>query len=179
MVNSASDWGQGAYAALAEAGVRQLPYVPDGGLDTLVRRCEEDNQMLPTLLSSEQEGIGVAAGAWLGGERSALLMQSSGVGNCINALSLVRTCRFPLLMIVTMRGEWREFNPWQMPMGQNVGAHLKQAGVIVERVEQPEVAGETVAGAAALAFETMSPVAVLIAQRAIGVKHFSEAVEDA
>ncbi len=82
-------------------------------------------------------------------------------------------------MIVTMRGEWREFNPWQMPMGQNVGAHLKQAGVIVERVEQPEVAGETVAGAAALAFETMSPVAVLIAQRAIGVKHFSEAVEDA
>ncbi len=160
--------------ALAEAGVRQLPYVPDGGLDTLVRLCEEDNQMRLTLLSSEQEGVGVAAGAWLGGERSALLMQSSGVGNCINALSLVRTCRFPLLMIVTMRGEWREFNPWQMPMGQNAGAHLAQAGVIVERVEEPGAAGEMVAGAAALAFETMSAVAVLIAQRVIGVKSFSE-----
>ncbi|MBT7292747.1 MAG: phosphonopyruvate decarboxylase, partial [Rhodospirillaceae bacterium] len=113
MVNSPPDWGEGAHKALAEAGVRQLPYVPDGGLDGLLRRCEQDNQMRPTMLSSEQEGIGVAAGAWLGGERSALLMQSSGVGNCINALSLVRTCRFPLLMIVTMRGEWREFNPWQ------------------------------------------------------------------
>ena len=172
MTDIVADWGQGAHSALVEAGIRQLPYVPDGGLDTLLRLCEEDNQMRPTMLSSEQEGVGVAAGAWLGGERSALLMQSSGVGNCINALSLVRTCRFPLLMIVTMRGEWREFNPWQLPMGQNVGAHLEQAGVIVERVESAEAAGETVTGAAALAFETMSAVAVLIGQRAIGVKHF-------
>ena len=166
MVNSLLDWGEGAHKALAKAGVRQLPYVPDGGLDGLLRLCEEDNQMRPTMLSSEQEGIGVAAGAWLGGERSALLMQSSGVGNCINALSLVRTCRFPLLMIVTMRGEWREFNPWQLPMGQNAGAHLEQAGVIVERVEKAEAAGEAVASAAALAFETMSAVAVLIARKA-------------
>ncbi len=178
MVNSLLDWGEGAHKALAKAGVRQLPYVPDGGLDGLLRLCEEDNQMRPTMLSSEQEGIGVAAGAWLGGERSALLMQSSGVGNCINALSLVRTCRFPLLMIVTMRGEWREFNPWQLPMGQNAGAHLEQAGVIVERVEKAEAAGEAVASAAALAFETMSAVAVLIAQRAIGVKHFGGDGED-
>jgi sulfopyruvate decarboxylase alpha subunit len=179
MPNSAPDWGQGAYAALAEAGVRQLPYVPDSGLNTLLGLCEADNRMRPTMLSSEQEGVGVAAGAWLGGERAALLMQSSGVGNCINALSLVRTCRFPLLMIVTMRGEWREFNPWQLPMGQNAGAHLAQAGVIVERVETPEAADAMVAAAAALAFETMSAVAVLIAQRAIGVKHFTGAAEDA
>ena len=128
--------------------------------------------MNPVLLSSEQEGVGVAAGAWLGGERAALLMQSSGVGNCINALSMIRTCRFPLLMIVTMRGEWREFNPWQLPMGQGAATYLEQSGVIVKRVEDGDMAGEMVAGAAALAFETMSAGAVLIAQRVVGVKKF-------
>ncbi len=59
------------------------------------------------------------AGAWLGGVRGVLLMQSSGVGNCVNLLSLVQECRFPLLMIVTMRGEWGETNPWQVPMGRH------------------------------------------------------------
>ena len=70
------------------------------------------------MLTTEEEGIALAAGAWLGGQRSVLLMQSSGVGNCINMLSLSAICRFPLLMLVTMRGEWAEFNPWQVPMGR-------------------------------------------------------------
>ena len=175
MVNTADGWGDGAFRALGAAGVRQIPYVPDSGLDRLIDLCAEDNEMRPVLLSSEQEGIGIAAGAWLGGERSALLMQSSGVGNCMNALSLVRTCRFPLLMSVTMRGEWGEFNPWQLPMGQNAEAHLKQCGVVTRRVEAAEHAGEAVAGAASLAFETLSATAVLIAQRVIGAKDFAKA----
>ena len=178
MVNSARNWGDDAHAALSAAGVRQIPYVPDGGLDVLLNLCADDNLMRTVLLSSEQEGVGMAAGAWLGGERSALLMQSSGVGNCINALSVVRTCRMPLLMIVTMRGEWREFNPWQLPMGQGAAAHLEQSGVIVKRVEDGDAAGEMVASAAALAFETMSAVAVLIAQHIIGIKIFSEPREN-
>ena len=74
--------------------------------------------MTAVVLTTEEEGIGLLAGAWLGGERGVLLMQSSGVGNCINMLSLIEICRLPLLMLVTMRGEWGEFNPWQMPMGQ-------------------------------------------------------------
>ena len=174
MVDSPRDWDHGAHAALSQAGIKQIPYVPDGGLDTLLQLCADDDLMRPVLLSSEQEGIGVAAGAWLGGARAALLMQSSGVGNCIQALSLVRTCRLPLLMIVTMRGEWHEFNPWQLPMGLSAAAHLEQSGVVVHRLEDADAAGEMVAGAAAFAFETMSAVAVLIAQRVIGVKSFSE-----
>ena len=63
-------------------------------------------------------GIGIATGCWLGGKRAMIAMQSSGVGNCINMLSVMHECRFPLLMIVTMRGEWGEFNPWQLAMGQ-------------------------------------------------------------
>ena len=64
-------------------------------------------------------------------------MQSSGVGNCINMLSLVAECRFPLLMLVTMRGEWGETNPWQVPMGQNTAAVLEHSGVIVQHVDAP------------------------------------------
>lgn len=174
MIYPDKGWGGGAFRALFEAGVRQISYVPDSGLDQLIKLCTEDNKMRTVLLSSEQEGIGIAAGAWLGGQRSALLMQSSGVGNCINALSLARTCRFPLLMIVTMRGEWGEFNPWQLPMGQNTGDHFARCGVVVRRVETAKEAHEAVAGAASLAFNTLSTTAVLIAQRVIGAKDFAK-----
>ena len=74
--------------------------------------------MTDVVLATEEEGIGLLAGAWLGGERGVLLMQSSGVGNCINTLSMIRTCQFPLLLVVTMRGEWGETNPWQLPMAK-------------------------------------------------------------
>jgi sulfopyruvate decarboxylase alpha subunit len=174
MPNVPHDWPAEIYAALAEAHISQIAYVPDAGLTGILERCAADPSMRDVLLSSEQEGIAMLAGAWLGGERGALLMQSSGVGNCINALSLVRTCRFPLLALVTMRGEWGEFNPWQVPMGQSTADHLERAGVIVRRIEAPEQAGEMVRVAASLAFETQSAVAVLLSQRLIGAKKFHE-----
>ncbi|MBI07367.1 MAG: phosphonopyruvate decarboxylase [Rhodospirillaceae bacterium] len=173
MDKNSSSWGVSAYRALADADVRHVPYVPDSGLDRLIYFCNEHKKMRPVLLSSEQEGVGIAAGAWLGGERSALLMQSSGVGNCMNALSLARTCRFPLLMVVTMRGEWGEFNPWQLPMGQTAEIHLQTCGVITRRVDSLEATEEAIAGAASLAFRTMSTTAVLIAQHVIGAKDFA------
>lgn len=173
-MGAAEGWGAEAYPALKAADVRQVAYVPDGGLSQLIDLCAADDDMRTVLLSSEEEGAGLAAGAWLGGERAALLMQSSGVGNCMNALSLIRTCRFPLLSIVTMRGEWREFNPWQLPMGQNAQGHLERAGAVVYRADRREDVTETVGAAAALAFETQSAVAVLIGQRLVGVKRFQE-----
>ena len=165
-------WGSYAHRALHAAGIRQVGYVPDAGLDELLALCTADETMRTVLLAHEQEGPGHAAGAWLGGERAALLMQSSGVGNCINALSLIRTCRFPFFAVVTMRGEWREANPWQLPMGQGAAAHLMQCGVIVSRVEEASAAYESIAAAAALAFESQTATAVLIAQRVIGAKSF-------
>ena len=165
-------WGEGAHRALRAAGVRQVGYVPDAGLDALLALCASDETMRPVLLSHEQEGAGLVAGAWLGGERAVLLMQSSGVGNCVNALSLIRVCRFPFLAVVTMRGEWGEANPWQLPMGQGAAAHLAQCGVAVSRVEEAGAECETVAAAAALAFESQAAAAVLIAQRVVGAKRF-------
>ena len=167
------DWGVDAFEALVESDICQVSYVPDAGLSKLLDLCCRRKEMISTLLTSEEEGIGLAAGAWLGGDRSALLMQSSGVGNCMNALSLIQTCRFPLLMIVTMRGEWKEFNPWQLPMGQGAEGYLKHAGVIVSRVDEVNETKEIVNASADLAFDSLCAVAVLISQRVIGAKRFT------
>jgi sulfopyruvate decarboxylase alpha subunit len=157
---------------LVEEKVRQVVYVPDAGHTRLIDRCRADPTMRTVVLTTEEEGIGVLAGAWLGGERGVLLMQSSGVGNCINMLSLATVCRFPLLMLVTMRGEWGEFNPWQIPMGKGTGPILEEAGVLVHRIDRAEDAAETVQAAARIAFNSDRAAAVLIAQRVIGTKVF-------
>ncbi|MGH6897512.1 MAG: phosphonopyruvate decarboxylase, partial [Geminicoccaceae bacterium] len=101
-----------------------------------------------------------------------LLMQSSGLGNCVNLLALAQVCRFPLLALVTMRGEWGEQNPWQLPMGQGTPAVLQAAAVIVQRLDAFESAADTVRAAGNMAFEGQVPVAVLIGQRLIGAKSF-------
>lgn len=122
------------------------------------------------VLTTEEEGVAIACGAWLGGQRSVLLMQSSGVGNCINMLSLPVQSRTPLLMLVTMRGEWGEFNPWQVPMGQAVEPALKAIGVTVLRAETGADLLASVEQAAGMAFDGDQQIAVLIGQRLLGKK---------
>ena len=165
-----SAWPGQIYQVLKEAGVAQASYVPDAGHTKLIQLLHADPGTATTVLTTEEEGIALSAGAWLGGQRSVLLLQSSGVGNCINMLSLMVTCRFPLLAIVTMRGEWAEFNPWQMPMGRATPAALELMGVKVMRVDEAEQAAETVASAATLAFDSDQQIAVLLSQRMIGRK---------
>ena len=118
-------WQQQAYEVLVDANVRLMSYVPDAGHAHLIRLLGNDDRVQCVSLTTEEEGIPLACGAWLAGQRSVLLMQSSGVGNCINAFSLLATCRFPFLTIVTQRGEWAEFNQWQVPMGSTTKAHFE------------------------------------------------------
>ncbi|MHA1524722.1 MAG: phosphonopyruvate decarboxylase, partial [Alphaproteobacteria bacterium] len=122
------------------------------------------------VLTTEEEGVAYLAGAWLGGEKGVLLMQSSGVGNCVNMFSLSATCRFPLLMLVTMRGEWAEFNPWQIPMSRATAPSIEVMGGKVYRVEEAELAAETVAAAADFAYSGDQMVAVLLSQKLLGKK---------
>jgi sulfopyruvate decarboxylase alpha subunit len=168
-----SSWPEAIHRALGEMGVRQVAYVPDAGHARLIELCRADPAMRAVVLTTEEEGVALLAGAWLGGERGALLLQSSGVGNCINMLALNQVGRFPLLALVTMRGDWGEQNPWQLPMAQSTPAVLKAAGVIVQRLEAAEDAADTVRAAGDMAFEGQVPVAVLIGQRLIGAKAFA------
>ncbi|HSD49775.1 MAG TPA: thiamine pyrophosphate-binding protein [Candidatus Methylomirabilis sp.] len=169
-----ASWPQHIFHELQAARIRQVAYVPDAGHSQLIQLCQADANMRSVSLTTEEEGVAMLAGAWLGGDRGVLLLQSSGVGNCINMLSLNQECRIPLLALVTMRGEWGEFNPWQVPMGQSAQAALEAAGVYVYRVDTPTDVAETVRAAATLAFQSRRAVAVLIGQRLIGAKHFSK-----
>jgi sulfopyruvate decarboxylase alpha subunit len=164
------DWPDEIYRVLKAARVGHMSYVPDAGHARLIQLFHADRDMVTNVLTTEEEGIAIAAGAWLGGQRSVLLMQSSGVGNCINMLSLATVGRFPLLMLVTMRGEWAEFNPWQVPMGTGTAAALAAVGVRSTRAETPEELVEIVGSAAALVYEADQQIAVLIGQRLIGAK---------
>jgi sulfopyruvate decarboxylase alpha subunit len=168
------DWAEQIFVKLREADIRQVTYVPDAGHARLIELCHAEPSMSTTVLTTEQEGIGVLCGAWLGGERGVLLMQSSGVGNCINTLSLPRVCGFPLLTIVTMRGEWGELNPWQVPMGQITATNLRLAGAVVYEVVDAATAAASVEAAGRIAFTGNTIAAVLLSQRMLGTKLFQE-----
>ena len=165
-----TDWPLAVYRALREAGVTQASYVPDAGHAQLIRALHDDTDVRTTVLTTEEEGIALAAGAWLGGARAVLLMQSSGVGNCLNTLALPACARFPLLMVVTMRGDWAEFNGWQNPMGQATEKALQLMGVMTWRADEPKDVAPLLHGAATMAFNGDSACALLLGQRLIGEK---------
>ena len=170
MSKADSTWPDQLFAVLKAADIRQVGYVPDAGHARLIERCAADPAIRDVVLTTEEEGVALAAGAWLGGQRSALLMQSSGVGNCVNMLSLIKSCRFPLVMIVTMRGEWAEFNPWQVAMGSIVEPVLRLADVHAYRLDRAEDVADVAAGAVDLAFGGDHAIALLLSQRLIGRK---------
>jgi sulfopyruvate decarboxylase alpha subunit len=173
-----TDWPLLVHRVLADSGVTQVGYVPDAGHRRLIDLCHADPSMRAVPLTSEEEGVGLTAGAWLGGAKAVVLMQSSGVGNVGNALAMAQECRFPLVMLVTMRGEDGETNPWQLPMGRAAAAVLEAMGAEVHRADAPEDVAPAVERAVVRAYDAHTgerAVAVLIAQRVIGVKRFLEA----
>jgi sulfopyruvate decarboxylase alpha subunit len=168
----ATGWQHALYDLLRQAGITQISYVPDAGHAILIDRALADTDVQAIALTTEEEGVALAAGADLGGARSVLLMQSSGVGNCINMLSLIRGGRFPFLTLVSMRGDFGEGNPWQFPMGQATQPALEAMGVICVRVEAADDVVATVSAAITMAFKSHQAVAVLLTQKLIGAKAF-------
>ena len=166
------NWPELLYDLLRDNGVTQLAYVPDAGHKALINRSLADPDVHSVPLTTEEEGVAMLAGADLGGKRAVLLMQSSGVGNCINMLSLTQGGRFPFLTLVSMRGEYGEGNPWQYAMGQAVEPVLKAMGVIVLRAETPDDVIAAVTAAITMAYQCNQQVAVLLTQRLIGAKKF-------
>jgi sulfopyruvate decarboxylase alpha subunit len=163
---------RGYFGILQRFDVRQAPYVPDAGHSQLIERVLAAPSMRAAPLTTEEEGVALLAGAWAGGQRGVLMMQSSGVGNCVNMLSLTQIFRFPFLTLVTMRGEWGEFNPWQAPMGSSTAGVFELSGIKVLRASSPDEVRDVVEAAAAQAYNACTPTAVLLSQRLIGTKVF-------
>ena len=163
-------WPDAIHAHFRRVGVRQVGYVPDAGHSRLIELCRADPHITDVVLTTEEEGIGLVAGAALGGQRAALLMQSSGVGNCINMFSLLRNCGFACVVLVTMRGEFGEFNSWQVPMGTITADVLRLAGFLTYRVDNADAIDEIVGAGCDMAFDGNLAVAILLSQRLIGRK---------
>ena len=171
---STRSWPHLIHEVLSQFDVRQAAYVPDGGHAELIQRLQADPAVKAISLTTEEEGMAVLAGAWLGGKRGVMLMQSSGVGNCVNMLSLIKTCKFPFLTLVTMRGEWGEFNPWQIPMGSTSQRAMELMDVQVLRADHPDEVQETVWAGAQMAYHAGAACAVLLSQRLVGAKVFAK-----
>jgi sulfopyruvate decarboxylase alpha subunit len=167
-------WPDAVFREMKKRKIETVCTIPDGGLTRLLNLVKDDAGMRLITLSTEEEGMGIVTGQWLGGKRAMIAMQSSGVGNCINALGLPAIMRAPCLMLVTMRGQWGEFNPWQVQMGQATRPALEAVGVKCFPVDKAEDVAPTFVGAADLAFNGGFSCAVLISQRVIGAKGFGQ-----
>jgi len=165
-------WQDALYTRLRDAGFSLFAYVPDAGHKVLIERALDDPDAIAVPLASEEDGVALCAGAHLGGGQGVLLMQSSGVGNCVNLFSLLQNGRFPFLTLVSMRGEFGEGNPWQVPMGRAVQPVLEALGLTVLKAEQPADVAPVVEAAIAMANKSDLAVAVLLSQRLIGAKQF-------
>jgi len=174
MPTTTAHWSDDVFREMKARDIRTVCTIPDGGLTLLLRKVEADPDMRLVTLTTEEEGMGVVTGQFLGGTKSMIAMQSSGVGNCINALGLPSSLKAPCLMLITMRGQWGGFNPWQNQMGQAVRPSLEAVGVRCFPVEKPEEVAETFAAAADMAFNGRMSVAVLVSQRVIGAKGFGQ-----
>jgi sulfopyruvate decarboxylase alpha subunit len=168
------DWSEDVFQAMGVRHINTVCTIPDGGLTRLLQKVAADPSKRLITLSTEEEAMGIVTGLWLGGQRSLVAMQSSGVGNCINALGLPAILKSPCLMLVTMRGQWGEFNPWQVQMGQAVRPSLEAVGVRCFDVNVASEVGETFAAAADLALNGRMSAAVLVSQRIIGAKGFGQ-----
>ncbi|MDP6707393.1 MAG: phosphonopyruvate decarboxylase [Alphaproteobacteria bacterium] len=171
-VDDGPAWAHQLYDYLRQEGVTIFCYVPDAGHKVLINRSLADPEAESIPLTTEEEGVALCAGAHLGGGKGVLLMQSSGVGNCINMLSLIQTGRFPFLGLVSMRGDFGEGNPWQMPMGKGTEPVLEAMDVTCLRAEQPEDVIACTEAALTMAYKSNVATAVLLTQRLIGAKAF-------
>jgi sulfopyruvate decarboxylase alpha subunit len=170
--DAAPRWQDQLYDLLRRNGITLFAYVPDAGHRILIDRSLADPDVHSVALTTEEEGVALVAGADLGGARAVLLMQSSGAGNCINMLSLIKGGRFPFLTLLSMRGDFGEGNPWQYPMGEAVEPILQSMGVICLRIDRPEDVIPTVSAALTMVFQAGRAVAVLLTQKLLGAKAF-------
>jgi sulfopyruvate decarboxylase alpha subunit len=160
-------WAVGVSEGLWAGGCRDVVYVPDNPLSHILAAFGRDHpEVRATLATREEEAVGIAAGLHLGGAKPALLMQSSGVGNTLNALgSLLVAYQIPIVMIVSMRGDPGEWNFAQVPMGRATVPVLDALGVQHLSIERGDESRDIVLALANLAFGTRVPVACLLPRR--------------
>ena len=160
-------WATAVCAGVHAAGSRDVVYVPDNPLSHVLRAFEERFRDVRLLLATrEEEAFGIAAGLYLGGRLPTVMLQSSGIGNSLNALtSLLIPYQIPVLMVVSMRGDIGEWNAAQVPMGGAVRGIFEAIGVPHTTIESADAAADLVRLAGKTAFGTRTGAACLLPRR--------------
>ena len=149
------------FRGLKRGGIDFITSVPCVKLGPLLTLITDDRDIMHVPVTREEEGVGVCAGAYIGGKRPAIMMQNSGLGNSINALaSLNKLYDIPLLMIISHRGTEGERVVGQVPMGRATVPLLDAVG-IEHRTPGRSSAEDFVAEAAEIAFAERRPMALL------------------
>jgi sulfopyruvate decarboxylase alpha subunit len=165
-------WWQIVHAGLKAHDVRLVAHVPDAVLTPLIKALEADPAFDVVPLTREEEGVGILSGAYLGGRRGALLMQSSGLGNTINALGgLPLAYHLPFLVVISPRGRLAEFNPSQVPAGRAAPRLLDALGVEVVELTRLEEVEKQLDAAARSCFSTELPWALVVSPLLSGGKN--------
>jgi sulfopyruvate decarboxylase subunit alpha len=157
------DWSDELLDAMVEAGIEFLPYVPDEVLSRVLAKAASRPELTPLPLTREEEGVGIACGVALGGRRSALMMQTTGMGNSLNAIgSVAMAQRVPLLIVVSERGGLGEIVSTQLPLGASLRRILDAMAIPCFETTRADEVGRLVAGAAETAFVCRTTVVVLL-----------------
>jgi sulfopyruvate decarboxylase subunit alpha len=166
-MTSEPQWAAGVCAGLRAVDSRHVVYVPDNPLSHVLRSLAAGfTDIRTTLATREEEAFGIAAGLYLGGARPAVMLQSSGLGNSLNALtSLLLPYKIPALIIISMRGDAGEWNEAQVPMGRAVRAICDAIGLPHATAETPDATAETVRIVGQTAFATRWPGVCLLPRR--------------
>lgn len=155
-------WQLAIADTLAARGVTVAAYVPDTRLQGILSRLADNGVRLRSL-TREEECVGYAAGQRIAGKRPVVLMQSSGLGNALNAIgSLAVPYRLGLPLVVSMRGTFGEANPSQVPLGRAASQLLSALGIQAFSLRTASEAAQATAGALTLAFEAGECAALML-----------------
>lgn len=157
------DSSEAIFDGLKDVGIDFIVSVPCVNLSKLLDMIDEDEEITHIPVTREEEGIGICAGAYLGGKRPAILMQNSGLGNSINALkSLMELYEFPLIMIMSHRGTEGESICGQVPMGESTPRILEAMDFPFFKPGTPEGAYDDIRDAWDLSEDEGKPVSILL-----------------
>jgi sulfopyruvate decarboxylase subunit alpha len=151
------------YEALKACDVRLMSALPETWLVHLIRMADEDPEVTLVRLAKEEEGVGISAGAYFGGVKSAMLMQNHGFLAAVNGIvSCAQLYRIPLLMVISHRGAFGERDPWQTEGGAITEDLLRTLRIPFVMLERPDHVARRIRDAQTLAYSANRPVAVLL-----------------
>lgn len=164
-------WEEELCQGLKANEVRLICHVPDLVLANVIELMEKDGGFQVIPVTREEEGIGILSGAHLGGMRGALLFQSSGLGNSVNALtSLCIPQQIPFLMVISPRGDVGEINPFQTPMGRILEPLLDLLSIQHVSPKREEEVRPLLDRACRSAFRVNLPMALILTRELTGGK---------